>query len=58
VTNDAELLLLVAPAVEFSRSRAIRNSARLIADVEHYRAANGQYPASLLSEPREELSIR
>jgi hypothetical protein len=40
---------LVAPAVEFSRSRAIRNSARLIADVEHYRAANGRYPASLLS---------
>jgi len=40
---------LVAPAVEFSRSRAIRNSARLIADVEHYRAANGRYPVSLLS---------
>jgi hypothetical protein len=40
---------IVAPAIEFSRSRAIRNSARLIADIEQYRAAHGRYPASLLS---------
>lgn len=40
---------VVPPAIEFSRSRAIRNSARLIADIEQYRAANGRYPASLLS---------
>ncbi len=39
----------VAPAIEFSRNRAIRNSAQLIADIEQYRAANGRYPASLLS---------
>lgn len=43
-------MAVVAPAIEFSRSRAIRNSARLIADIEQYRAANGRYPASLLSE--------
>ena len=42
-------MALVAPAIEFSRSRAIRNSARLIADIEQYRAAHGRYPASLLS---------
>lgn len=42
-------MAVVAPAIEFSRSRAIRNSARLIADIEQYRAANGRYPASLLS---------
>jgi hypothetical protein len=40
---------LVAPAIEFSRSRAIQNSARLIAEIEQYRAANGRYPESLLS---------
>lgn len=40
---------LADPATEFSRSRAIRNSAELIADIEQYRAANGRYPASLLS---------
>ena len=39
----------VAPAVEFSRNRAIRDSARLIADIEQYRVANGRYPVSLLS---------
>jgi hypothetical protein len=33
----------------FSRARAIRNSAPLIADIERYRAANGRYPASLVS---------
>jgi hypothetical protein len=37
------------PATEFSRSRAIRNSERLIADIERYRAVNGRYPSSLLS---------
>jgi hypothetical protein len=37
------------PAVEFSRSRAIRNSAGLIADIEQYRATHGRYPVSLLS---------
>jgi hypothetical protein len=42
-------IAIVAPAIEFSRSRAIRNSARLIADIEQYRAAHGRYPASLLS---------
>ena len=38
---------IVAPAVEFSRNRAIRNSERLIADIEQYRATNGRYPLSL-----------
>lgn len=42
-------MALVAPAIESSRSRAIRNSAPLIADIEQYRAANGRYPESLLS---------
>ena len=42
-------MALVAPAIEFSRNRAIRNSARLIADIEQYRASHGRYPASLLS---------
>jgi len=42
-------LVLVGPATEFSRSRAIRNSAQLIADIEQYRAAHGRYPTSLLS---------
>jgi len=43
-------LVLVGRATEFSRSRAIRNSAQLIADIEQYRAAHGRYPTSLLSE--------
>lgn len=42
-------MVVIAPAIEFSRSRAIWNSAQLIADIEQYRAANGRYPASLLS---------
>ena len=42
-------MAVIAPAIEFSRSRAIRNTAQLIADIEQYRAANGRYPASLLS---------
>ena len=41
--------LVVPPAIEFSRSRAIRNSTELIADIERYRAARGRYPPSLLS---------
>ena len=39
----------VRPAIEFSRDRAIRNAAPLIADIERYRAERGRYPASLLS---------
>lgn len=38
---------IVPPAVEFSRNRAIRNSERLIADIEQYRTTNGRYPLSL-----------
>ena len=40
---------VAGPATEFSRSRAIRNSARLIADIEQHRAGHGRYPPSLLS---------
>lgn len=42
-------LALAGPATEFSRSRAIRNSAPMIADIEAYRTANGRYPPSLMS---------
>jgi hypothetical protein len=42
-------LTLAGPATEFSRSRAIRISGRLIADIEQHRAARGRYPPSLLS---------
>jgi len=42
-------MVVVAPAIEFSRNRAIRNSAALIAAIEQYRAANGRYPESLMS---------
>ena len=42
-------LVVLAPAIEYSRNRAIRNSAALIGDIEQYRAANGRYPESLLS---------
>lgn len=41
--------VLVPPAIESSRNRAIRNSANLIADIERYRVANGRYPAALFS---------
>jgi hypothetical protein len=34
-------------AVEFSRNRAIQNSAPLIGAIEDYRVANGRYPTSL-----------
>ena len=37
------------PAEEFGRSRAIRNAADLIADIEQHRVANGRYPRSLVS---------
>ena len=37
------------PLTEFSRSRAIRNSMGLIADVERYRDAYGQYPISMVA---------
>jgi hypothetical protein len=42
-------LVLAAPLSEFSRSRAIRNSAPLINDIEQYRRANGRYPVALVS---------
>lgn len=35
--------------VESSRARAIANSAEIIRDIERYRAANGEYPLSLLA---------
>ena len=41
--------MLVPRAVEFSRARAIRNSAPLIADLEKYRRKQGHYPPSLLA---------
>lgn len=44
---------LLRPAVEFSRSRAIENSAALIADIEAYRLTRGHYPPSLLSVYRD-----
>ena len=40
---------LLERAVEFSRNRAIQNSATLIAAIEQYRVANGRYPQSLQS---------
>ena len=40
----------VERAIEFSRNRAILNSAPLIAAIENYRARNGYYPTSLLAE--------
>lgn len=38
---------LLERAVEFSRTRAIQNSAPLIAAIERYRTTNGRYPLSL-----------
>lgn len=40
---------VIDDAVAFSRDRAIRNSAPLIAAIERHREMNGRYPASLLS---------
>lgn len=42
-------LVLAAPATEFSRNRAIMNSAELINEIENYHAAQGRYPDSLLA---------
>jgi len=42
-------IVLAEPAAEFSRNRAIRNAAALIADIEQHRVANGRYPLSLVS---------
>ena len=42
-------IALADPAAEFGRSRAIRNAAALIADIEQHRVANGRYPRSLVS---------
>jgi hypothetical protein len=42
-------LTLVDRAVAFSRQRAIRNSAPLIAAIERHRVTHGRYPESLLS---------
>ncbi len=40
-------IALAAPATEFSRNRAIAQSAELIGDIEEYRAAHGRYPSFL-----------
>lgn len=42
-------LVLVGPAVEFSRNRAIQNSAPLIAAIEQYYTTHGRYPISLFA---------
>lgn len=42
-------IALAAPATEFSRNRAIAQSAEMIGDIEQYRAAYGHYPSSLLA---------
>lgn len=60
--NHAPLYLVVVPTVvlifqialagtatEFSRNRAITQSAEMIGDIEKYRASYGRYPASLLA---------
>ncbi|MCL4257756.1 MAG: hypothetical protein KJZ53_04395 [Anaerolineales bacterium] len=38
---------LASPLTEFSRNRAIANSAEMLRDIEAYRAQNGSYPGSL-----------
>ena len=42
-------ITLAAPATEFSRNRAIAQSAELMNEIEGYRAAHGRYPSSLLA---------
>lgn len=42
-------LTLAAPATEFSRNRAIAQSAEVIGDIEQYRAERGRYPSTLLA---------
>lgn len=41
--------VVIPRGIEYSRGRAIRNSAALIADIEQYRTTHGRYPASLLA---------
>ncbi len=51
--------LLAGPMVEFSRNRAIDNSASLIAGLEAHRAAHGRYPQSLgAASPDYKVSVR
>ena len=42
-------IALAEPVAEFSRNRAIRKAAALIADIERHRVAHGRYPLSLVS---------
>lgn len=42
-------IALAVPATEFSRKRAMAQSADMIGDIEEYRAAYGHYPSSLLA---------
>jgi hypothetical protein len=42
-------ITLAAPATQFSRNLAIRNSAELINDIERHHTAHGRYPSSLLA---------
>jgi hypothetical protein len=46
-------IFLAAPANEFSRSRAMSQSAELIRDIEAYRAAQGRYPSTMLATHRD-----
>jgi len=41
--------MFITPAIELSRNYAIRQSEKLIQDIEAYHAKNGHYPSSLLS---------
>jgi hypothetical protein len=43
-------LLLSGPITQWSRSRAIANSAQFIRDIDTYRAEQGRYPPSLLAQ--------
>jgi MFS family permease len=47
LTVAALAFALLPRAVESGRNRAIRNAAPLIADIERYRAAHGQYPPAI-----------
>ena len=52
-------MLLAGPMTEFSRNRAMDNSAALIAGLEAHRAAYGQYPQSLgAAWPDYKVSVR
>lgn len=50
VTVLAGQRALATPLTDFSRNRAIRNSAPLIAEIEQYRARNGHYPKSIVAQ--------